>query len=77
MLICNTIHVIALAKAALESIEISFVEYTDNVQGLPARSTEEKRNVLNEWKNEKQVLLVDPIGCRGMECKEVIIDSHC
>ena len=71
MLICSTVEMIKLARAALKTIKVTFVEYTDNICGLPARSTAEKRKIVEEWRKEKQVLLVDCRGCKGMECEEV------
>ena len=75
MFICNTIHTIALSKAAMETVGLNYVEYTDDIKGVPAKATLEKKSILNEWRNErndKKVLLVDCRGCRGMECQEVI-----
>ena len=71
MLICNTVDMIPLAKAAMETIALAYVEYTDNIQELAPKSTAEKKKILDEWRNKKQVLLVDPRGCKGMEYKEV------
>ena len=72
MMICNTKDMITLAKAAMETLELSYVEYTNSVRSLPAPSTLKKKSILNEWRNEKQVILTDCRCCRGMECKEVI-----
>ena len=72
MLICNTIDTIALSKAAMETVGFNYVEYTDDIKGVPAKATSEKKSILNEWRNDKKVLLVDCRGCRGMECQEVI-----
>ena len=71
MLICGTLEMILLARAALETIALSYVEYSDNIWGRPARSTVEKKKIIEEWRNVKQVLLVDCRGCKGMECEEV------
>ena len=71
MLICNTKDLIDLSKAALQTVGLSYVEYTDSIRGLPAKATFEKKSILKEWRGEKQVLLVDCRGCRGMECQEV------
>ena len=71
MLICNTKVTIALAKAAMETVGLPYVEYTDSIRGLPAKTTIGKKSTLDEWRNDKQVLLVDCRGCRGMECQEV------
>ena len=72
MMICNSKDMITLAKAAMETLELSYVEYTNSVRSLPAPSTLKKKSILNEWRNEKQVILTDCRCCRGMECKEVI-----
>ena len=78
MIICNTIDTIALSKAAMETVKFNYVEYTDDIKGVPAKATSEKKSILNQWrierndKNDKKVLLVDCRGCRGMECQEVI-----
>ena len=71
MLISNTKDLIDLAKAALQSFGLTYVEYTDSIRGLPAKTTLSKKSILDEWRKEKQVLLVDCRGCRGMECQEV------
>ena len=71
MLICNTKVTIALAKAAMETVGLPYVEYTDSIRGLPAKTTIGKKSTLDEWRNDKKVLLVDCRGCRGMECQEV------
>ena len=63
---------IALAKAALKTLTVSYVEYTNCVNKLPAPSTVEKTSILNKWRNERQVMLTDCRGCRGMESQEVI-----
>ena len=71
MIICNTKETINLAKAAMETVELTYVEYTDSIRGLPAKTTLSKKSILKEWRDDKQVLLVDCRGCRGMECQEV------
>ena len=71
MIICNTRDMITLAKAALETVKLSYVEYTNSVRNLPAPPTLEKKSILYEWRNNAQVLLTDCRGCRGMECQEV------
>ena len=71
MLICNTVNLINLAKAAMKTVGLTYVEYTDDIKGVPAKATLEKKPILDEWRNDKQVLLVDCRGCRGMECQEV------
>ena len=72
MLICNTEDLINLAKAALQTFGLTYVEYTDSIRGLPAKTTSSKKLILDEWRKDKQVLLVDCRGCRGMECQEVL-----
>ena len=72
MIISNTKDMIALAKAAMETVKLSYVEYTNSLRSLPAPTTLEKKSILNKWRNNAQVLLTDCRGCRGMECKEVI-----
>ena len=71
MIICNTKETINLAKAAMETVRLTYVEYTDSIRGLPAKTTLSKKSILKEWRDDKQVLLVDCRGCRGMECQEV------
>ena len=71
MLICNTKDLIDLAKAALQTFGLTYVEYTDSIRGLPAKTTSSKKAILDEWRKDKQVILVDCRGCRGMECQEV------
>ena len=71
MLISNTKDLIDLAKAALQTVELTYIEYTDSIRGLPAKTTLSKESILKEWRKDKQVLLVDCRGCRGMECQEV------
>ena len=71
MLISNTKVLIDLAKAALETFGLTYVEYTDSIRVLPAKTTSSKKAILDEWRKDKQVLLVDCRGCRGMECQEV------
>ena len=71
MLISNTKDLIDLAKAALQTVGLTYVEYTDSIRGVPAKTTLSKKSILDEWRKEKQVLLVDCRGCRGMECQEV------
>ena len=71
MLICNTEDLINLAKAALQTVELTYVEYTDSIRSEPAKTTLTKKLILDEWRKDKQVLLVDCRGCRGMECQEV------
>ena len=72
LIICNSKDMIALAKAALKTSTMSYVEYTNCVKELPAPSTLEKTSILNKWRNERQVMLTDCRGCRGMESQEVI-----
>ena len=72
LIICNSKDMIALAKAALKTSTMSYVEYTNCVKELPAPSTLEKTSILNKWRNERQVILTDCRGCRGMESQEVI-----
>ena len=78
MIICNTIDTIALSKAAMKTVKFNYVEYIDDIKGVPAKATLEKKSILDEWKierndkNDEKVLLVDCRGCRGMECQEVI-----
>ena len=72
MVISNTKDMIALAKAAMATVKLSYVEYTNNLRSLPAPTTLEKKSILNKWRNNAQVLLTDCRCCRGMECKEVI-----
>ena len=76
MLICNTKDLINLSKAALQTVGLSYVEYTDSIRGEPAKATVRKKSTLDEWRKEKQVLLVDCRGCRGMECQEVFFDNE-
>ena len=71
MLICNTKDLINLAKAALQTFGLTYVEYTDSIRSEPAKTTLTKKLILDEWRKEKQILLVDCRGCRGMECQEV------
>ena len=72
MLICNTEDLINLAKAALQTVGLTYVEYTDSIRGEPARASLRKKSILGKWRDDKQVLLVDCRGCRGMECQEVL-----
>ena len=72
MLICNTEDLINLAKAALQTVKLTYVEYTDSIRGKPAKATSSKKAILDNWRKDKQVLLVDCRGCRGMECQEVL-----
>ena len=72
MVISNTKDMITLAKAAMKTVKLSYVEYTNSLRSLPAPTTLEKKSILNKWRNNAQVLLTDCRGCRGMECKEVI-----
>ena len=76
MLICSTKDLINLSKAALQTVGLTYIEYTDSIRGLPAKATVKKKSTLNEWRKEKQVLLVDCRGCRGMECQEVFFDNE-
>ena len=71
MIICNTTDMIALARAALETLKLSYVEYTNSVKNLPATATSEKKLILKKWRNNAQVIVTDCRGCRGMECQEV------
>ena len=73
LIITNTSGMIDLAKAAMETVGLSYVEYTKSLRSLPATTTAEKKLILNEWRNDKQVLLTDCRCCRGMECQEVTI----
>ena len=76
MLICNTKDLIDLSKAALQTVGLPYIEYTDSIRGLPAKTTLGKKSTLDEWRKEKQVLLVDCRGCRGMECQEVFFNNE-
>ena len=71
IIICNTEEMVNLAKASLEMCNLSFIKYTDDIDGNPPKSTYLKEGILKEWQNNKDVLLVDSRGCRGMECQEV------
>ena len=75
MIICNTEEITNLARASLETCSVSFVQYTDDIDGDPPKSTSLKKKILFDWQLEKDVLLVDCRGCRGMECQEVEISS--
>ena len=72
MVIANTKEMVELAKAALNTFKLPFVQYTDAIDEVSPKSTSQKWKILKEWK-EKKVLLVDCRGCRGMECEKVII----
>ena len=78
IVICNTEEMTLLAKASLDTCGFSFIQYTDDIDNYPPKSTLEKRGILQEWQQEKKkwqqeknVLLVDSRGCRGMEFQEV------
>ena len=73
MVICNTEEMVDLAKASLETCDLPFIKYTDDIDGDPPKSTSLKKEILTEWQQDKDVLLVDCRGCRGMECQEVEI----
>ena len=73
MVICNTGEMVELAKASLKTCDLSFIQYTDDIDGYPPKSTSLKKDILNGWQQDKDVLLVDCRGCRGMECQQVAI----
>ena len=72
-MIINTSEMIDLAKAAMATVGLTYVEYTKSLRSHPATTTAEKKSILNEWRNDKKVLLADCRCCRGMECQEVTI----
>ena len=72
MIICNTQAMVNLAKASLKTCKLPFIQYTDDIDAVPAKSTALKKNILEMWQQDKDILLVDCRGCKGMECQEVI-----
>uniref|UniRef100_A0A7M5V215 Uncharacterized protein n=1 Tax=Clytia hemisphaerica TaxID=252671 RepID=A0A7M5V215_9CNID len=73
MFICNSIELLPLARCALGNSDVRFVEYTDNIKGKHAPSTETKETIIGKWQNDVEALLVDCRGCRGMDCDEVLV----
>eukprot|EP00111_Clytia_hemisphaerica_P005279 TCONS_00015251-protein len=73
MIVCNFADRIPLIRCALASIDVNHVEYIDCIHKNPAKPTEFKRYILDEWKQGCQVLLTDCRGCRGTEYKEVLV----
>ena len=71
IVICNTGKMVDLAKASFKTCGLSFIKYTDDIDGNAPKSTSLKKDSLLNWQQDKDVLLVDCRGCRGMECQEV------